>query len=133
MALAMRVAVFGFLSWLIPFAVSFLAFPLKRLNANLFETLMSLVVVLTAGLLLRLYFRKRPAPGWEAVGVAGVWVVCNLLFDYPMFAYGPMRMTAARYYAEIGLDYLIYPAVALAAVGVRPRQPSQPASPLVRM
>ena len=30
--------------------------------------------------------------------------------DYPMFAFGPMKMTAARYYAEIGAGYLLYPA-----------------------
>ena len=27
----------------------------------------------------------------------------NLAFDYPMFAYGPMQMTAPRYYSEIGI------------------------------
>jgi hypothetical protein len=26
-----------------------------------------------------------------------------------MFAYGPMQMSAARYYSEIGIEYLLYP------------------------
>jgi len=33
----------------------------------------------------------------------------NLVMDYPMFAYGPMKMTPGQYYSEIGVAYLIYP------------------------
>jgi len=36
----------------------------------------------------------------------------NLVFDYPMFAYGPMKMTAPAYYSEIGMSYLTFPALA---------------------
>jgi hypothetical protein len=39
----------------------------------------------------------------------------NLVFDYPMFAYGPMKMTALGYYSEIGLVYLTFPAFAVLA------------------
>jgi hypothetical protein len=39
----------------------------------------------------------------------------NLICDYPMFAYGPMKMTAAAYYSEIGLTYLAIPAFAWGA------------------
>ncbi len=105
----------GLLSWLIPFAAGFALFPLKSSNAALFETLMTLAVLLTAGLLLRIYFRSRTATVHEAAAVGALWMAVNLALDYPMFAFGPMKMTAARYYSEIGLDYLIYPLFALFA------------------
>lgn len=110
-----RAAVLGFLSWVIPFAISFLMFPLKKSNASLFETLMGLVVLLTAGALLKVYFRRRPATVQEAVATGALWFAMNLVFDYPMFAYGPMQMTAGAYYSEIGLSYLAFPAFAFGA------------------
>jgi hypothetical protein len=39
----------------------------------------------------------------------------NLVFDYPMFAYGPMAMTAGAYYSEIGVAYLAFPTFGLGA------------------
>jgi hypothetical protein len=115
MLLWKRALFLGFLSWLIPFLISFLVFPLKRWNAPLFSTVMTLVVVLTAGILLQVYFRDRAVLVSRAVLLGVLWLVMNLIFDYPMFAYGPMKMTAVRYYSEIGLSYLIFPAFALGA------------------
>ena len=111
----------GLVSWAIPFAVSFAAFPLKRVNAPLFEALMTLVLILTAGVLLRSYFRGRSVATGEAVVVGALWLAVNLVFDYPMFVYGPMQMAAAKYYSEIGVDYLIFPVFALAAPRVAPK------------
>ena len=107
-----RAALLGLLSWLIPFAVSFIVFRLKQSNPPLFGTLMGLVVLLTAGALLARYFRNRPVSVREAVLVGALWLCMDLVFDYPMFAYGPMRMTAPAYYSEIGLVYLTFPAFA---------------------
>jgi len=53
--------------------------------------------------------------------VGALWLAVSLAFDYPMFAFGPMKMTAARYYSEIGVDYLIFPAFALAASRLAPK------------
>jgi hypothetical protein len=92
-----RAVPLGFLSWLIPFMISFLIFPLKRTNAPLFGALMGLIVLFTAGALLNVYFRKTPLTVGEAVVTGGLWFAMNLAFDYPMFAYGPMRMTASAY------------------------------------
>jgi len=110
-----RALALGFLSWLIPFLISFLAFPLKKANAPLFSTVMTLVVLLTAGALFKVYFRQRVPLVSEAVLLGVLWFLVNLIFDYPMFAYGPMKMDAATYYSEIGLSYLIFPAFALGA------------------
>ena len=105
-----RAALLGFASWLIPFVISFLVFPLKKSNAPLFETLMTLVVLVTAGALFQLYFRGRTVSVHEALLVGLLWLVVNLAMDYPMFAYGPMKMQAWAYYSQIGLDYLTFPA-----------------------
>jgi hypothetical protein len=67
MVLWKRAAALGLLSWLIPFALSFILFPLKKPNAPLFQTLMNLILILTAGALLRVYFRYRPVALREAV------------------------------------------------------------------
>ncbi len=115
MLLWKRALLLGFLSWLIPFAVGFAAFPLKRINAPLFSTVMFLVVLATAGLLLARYFRDRPVSAGGATLVGALWCVMNLVFDYPMFAFGPVKMTLAAYYSEIGLVYLTFPLFALLA------------------
>ena len=127
MILLKRALLLGVLSWVVPFAVSFLVFPLKQVNAPLFDTAMALVVVLTSGALLPVYFRGRAVNTGETVAVALVWLVINLVLDYPMFAYGPMEMTAARYYSEIGVDYLVFPAFALGAARLA-RNPRQEAT-----
>jgi len=112
MMLWKRALLLGLLSWLIPFAISFFLLFLKKSNAPLFTTLMYLIVLLTAGLLLAGYFHNRPVSVREALLVGTLWFVMNLVFDYPMFAYGPMKMTALGYYSEIGLVYLTFPVFA---------------------
>ena len=112
MILWKRAAILGFLSCLAPFAVSFLVFPLKKSNPPLFITLMGLAVLVVGGALLTRYFRNRPVSVREAVLVGALWFLMNLVFDYPMFAYGPMKMTAPAYYSEIGMSYLTFPALA---------------------
>jgi len=115
MLLWKRALLLGLLSWLIPFLVSFAAFPLKKSNAPLFSTVMTLVVLLTAGALLDVYFRERVPLVSEAVLVGALWFLINLVLDYPMFAFGPMKMDVGKYYSEIGLTYLIFPMFALGA------------------
>ena len=105
----------GFVSWLIPFVAGFAAFPLKKTNAPLFSTVMYLVVLATAGVLLHFYFRKRNVTVREAGLVGTLWMVINLILDYPMFAFGPMKMTPIGYYSEIGLVYLTFPMFAILA------------------
>jgi hypothetical protein len=108
----------GFLSWLIPFVFAFPVFPIKQANPPLFDTVMSLAVVVTAAWLGRHYFRKGAPRMGEALAIGFLWLTVNLILDYPMFAYGPMKMSAARYYSEIGAGYLLYPAFLAGAAAV---------------
>jgi hypothetical protein len=105
-----RATLLGLASWAIPFVFSFLLFPLKKPNAPLFETLMTLAILVTAGALFQRYFRGRAVSVGEAVRVGLLWLAVNLIMDYPMFAYGPMKMPVWAYYSEIGLVYLTFPA-----------------------
>jgi len=104
-----RAVLLGLLSWLIPLSISYAVHPLKRVNAPLFNSIMDLVVLITAGILLARYFRDRPMPVREALLVGTLWLVMNLAFDYPLFIYGLRTMTAFDYYSEIGLVNLTYP------------------------
>ena len=110
-----RAVGFGLLSWLALFVFSLAAFPLKQKNALLFDTLMSVATVAAAGLLLPACFRRRAAGVPCAALVGAMWLAINLILDYPMFAFGPMKMDAWRYYSEIGFDYLIFPVFAAGA------------------
>ena len=110
-----RAALLGFASWLIPFVIAFALFPLKKSNVPLFETLMTLIVLATAGALFPLYFRGRPLSVAAALAIGFLWLAINLVMDYPMFAYGPMKMRVAAYYSQIGLDYLTFPLFGLCA------------------
>jgi len=105
----------GLLSWLIPFVISFAVFPFKKANAPLFSSVMYLVELITAGVLLNLYFRKRRISVEEAGLVGALWLAINLILDFPMFAFGPMKMTPLSYYSEIGLVYLTFPIFAMLA------------------
>ena len=114
-----RAVSIGLLSWFIPFLAGFILFPVKKTNAPLFSSLMDLIVLATAGLLLIWYFRKRSVCVREALLVGMLWLAINLIFDYPMFAFGPMKMTPLGYYSEIGLVYLTYPIFAAMAARLR--------------
>ena len=118
-----RAVALGFLSWLLPFLFSFLVFPLKKTNAPLFATVMFLVLILVAAPLRDRYFRDSAAPrAGEAALLGFLWLAINLAMDYPMFAFGPMKMTAAHYYSEIGAAYLIFPAFLILSVRRAPAQ-----------
>jgi hypothetical protein len=105
-----RAVPLGLASWAIPFAFSFLVFPLKKSNAAMFETVMALALLIVAGALFQRYFRGRAVSVVDAVSVGMLWFAVNLIMDYPMFAYGPMKMRIWAYYSEIGLSYLTFPA-----------------------
>jgi uncharacterized membrane protein YpjA len=115
MILWKRAVVLGFLSWFIPFLISLAVFPVKKSNAPLFSTLMSLILLFTAAALLKVYFRNRTVSTVEAAVVGTIWLLMNLALDFPLFSYGPVQMTVAAYYSEIGLAYLAIPIFALGA------------------
>ena len=105
----------GVLAWLVPFLLSFALSTLRQTSAALFATVMFLAVVVTSGALLVYYFRRRTVHLREAFLVGILWMAVSLLLDCPVFLHGPLRMTPLRYFSEIGLVYLVFPAQAVMA------------------
>jgi len=106
----------GFMIWCISLAVSFAVSPLRTSNRPLFESIMPVVLAACTVFFVQRYHRKRPeAPPreWRSVGL--LWLVMNWLLDAPLFSGGPMKMTLAEYFSDIGVTYLLIPVIVLGA------------------
>ncbi len=109
-----RLVLFGFLSWLVTFTASVCLFALKKNDEHLFEVLMGCVLTTCTVGFAALYFCKIKADFFrEGVLLGAAFLACNILFDLPMFSFGPMHMTLARYFKDIGIAYLSMPIVAI--------------------
>ncbi len=106
---------FGFLIWLVPFAVAFAIFPLRESSRPLFESIMPVVVTMMAVTLGVRYFRDVSRQHVrEGVMIGLLWLGISVLIDAPlMLLGGPMQMTLAQYAADIGLTYAIIPTVTI--------------------
>ena len=103
---------FGFLVWLIPFAVSVVIYPLKQTGSPLFETIMPVTLALVGVVFSLLYLKPLKAnylrEGWV---LGGAFLALSIAIDLLLFMWGPMKMTFADYMIDIGLTYLIYPII----------------------
>ena len=111
----LKVILFGFLTWLIPFAISFVVFPFKATNRGFFETVMAVTVAAVAVLFAILYLRQVTS-GFlgEGVLIGGIWFGVNIVIDLFLFLPpSPMQMSLGDYMLDIGLTYLIYPIVTI--------------------
>ena len=103
---------FGILTWLIPFVVSVFIVQLHETQRPLFESIMAVVVTLSAVAFGNLYLRKVESGFLQQGIVIGVtWLVINILIDLPLFSAGPMAMPLGDYISDIGITYLIIPVV----------------------
>lgn len=103
----------GFLAWLIPFIVAFLAFPLREAARPVFESVMAVTVAGTAVGLGLVYFRRtRDARAHQGLVVGLAWFAICVLIDAPlMLLGGPMLMSPGEYLGDIGLTYVMIPLV----------------------
>ncbi len=111
----LRIVGLGFLTWLIPFAISFGVFPLRASQRAFFETIMAVVVAATAVIFAVLYLRRTQA-GFlkEGALIGGVWLLVDIVIDLLLFLPpSPMQMPFADYMMDIGLTYLIFPIVTI--------------------
>ncbi|NIN09957.1 MAG: hypothetical protein GTN62_00940 [Gemmatimonadales bacterium] len=109
-----RALLFGFVIWVVPFVVAFIVFPLRESWRALFESIMPVVVTLAAVTCGVLYFRRVEARFVrEGLAVGILWLAISVVIDLPLMLTGPMEMTVVEYAADIGLTYLIIPAVAM--------------------
>jgi len=109
-----KLLLYGFLTWLIPFLVSVLIFPLHQTERPLFESIMPVVIVACAVFFSVLYFR-RVTSGFQREGarLGTAWLAISLFIDLLLFMEGPMKMPLADYLKDIGLTYLIIPMITI--------------------
>ena len=111
----LKIGLFGFLVWMIPFLVSFLIFSIHESNRPLFESIMPLVLTITVVIFSVLYFKKLKKDYLnESILVGVIWLIINLIIDLIMFLPdSPMQMSFVDYTMDIGITYLIIPTVVI--------------------
>ncbi len=108
-----KAILFGFFIWLVPFVVALGIFPLRESSRSLFESIMPLVVTTVTVMLAVRYFRQvKHDHVREGVLVGVLWLAICVLIDAPLMLFrGPMLMTLGEYMGDIGLTYVIIPAI----------------------
>jgi hypothetical protein len=103
---------YGFLIWLIVFAVSIVAFPLREPNWPLFESIMPVALTACVTVFAVAYFRRVDIkPLRHGIWLGLIWLAVNLALDQLMFSWGPMKMSLADYMSDIGVTYLLIPII----------------------
>jgi hypothetical protein len=111
-----RLLLFGFLSWLIPFAFSFLFYRPGgeiKVSYDLFKSIMIVFATATGCYFLYRYFKSVWAEFIkQGIMVGLAWLAINILFDVVLLL-PMMKVSFAVYFYSIGLRYLIIPAIGI--------------------
>jgi hypothetical protein len=107
-------AIYGFVLWAIPLTVAFVLFPLHNNQRPLFESLMAVTLASCSVVLASLYLRKVEANFLrEGILLGILWPVMSIALDLLIFTWGPMKMSLSDYLMDIGVTYLIFPAITI--------------------
>jgi hypothetical protein len=108
----LKVGLFGFFIWLIPFVVSVLIFPLLAMQRPLFESIMSVVIAIWTVFFAVVYllglesdFQK------EGIVIGMAWFFISIFLDLLVFIEGPIKMSLWDYATDIPLTYLMIPTI----------------------
>ncbi len=102
------VLIYGFMIWVIPFLVAMFTFSIHESSRPLFESIMAVVLAACAVVFAVKHFRAVETDFLrEGIIVGLLWSAISLILDFPMFSWGPMKMSAWGYISDIGLTYLI--------------------------
>ena len=113
----LKVVLFGFLLWLIPFAVSALIFPLRGLDRPLFDSIMPVIIVIWTVFFSIIYLTSKNLSGKnghllkESVKIGLVWLIMSIVLDLMIFIQGPLKMSLWDYTTDIAVIYLMIPAI----------------------
>jgi len=111
----LKIIIYGLLVWLVPFAVSFIIYPLKAPIYPLFESILSVVIAIAA-VFFSYYYLKDTSANFVSEGVITgfSWFIICILADLLIFMpASPMQMSITNYMTSIGPKYLIIPAVTI--------------------
>lgn len=115
-----RAVFYGMVLWAIPFAVALAIFMLREANRPLFESIMAVTVAAVCLALALHYFRKIEAPTLAHGVVLGVaWWAISIVIDLPLMLFPPIAMSLPEYLSDVGVTYLMYPAITGAIVAAR--------------
>jgi hypothetical protein len=114
--LTRRMTALGFLSWLLPFALSFLFFDGSGqllISQPFFKSLMVVLGGGSGALLLVFAFRKLEPSAWTGLALGLYWLALNLGLDIAILV--PLtKMPIVTYLYDIGLRYLLIPIFSMA-------------------
>jgi len=101
---------YGFFVWLIPFLVSIMIYSFKLSNYPVFETIMTITLVLIGSIFLILYTKKsNDIDAIEGLKIGILFFIISIIIDLFLFMEGPMKMSFYNYMLDIGLTYSVYP------------------------
>jgi lysophospholipid acyltransferase (LPLAT)-like uncharacterized protein len=112
-----KIVLFGFLLWLIPFIVSALIFPLRNSDRPLFESIMPVVIVIWTVFFSIVYltsknlFDKKGRMLKEGAKIGLFWLFMSIVLDLMIFIQGPLKMSLWDYSTDIAIIYLMIPAI----------------------
>ncbi len=111
----LKIVLYGFLVWLIPFTLSFFIYPLKTPMYSLFESIMSVLIAVASIIFSYLYFKDiKTNFVREGILTGIVWFIIAIVIDLVMFMpASPMHMNFIDYMMTIGVKYLIIPVVTI--------------------
>lgn len=110
-----KLILYGFLVWLIPFAVSFIVFPLRTTMRPLFESIMPLVLSIVVITLAYYYIKNLDSNFVKEGFLIGIsWYIINIAIDLFLFMpASPMHMSFVDYMMDIGLTYVMIPVITI--------------------
>jgi len=117
MKMHLKNVLYGFLSWLIPFASSFFFYTREgklTIDVLFFKSIMIVIGSVSAAFLLVSYFKKVDSRYLrESIVVGLTWLGMNIVLDMAVLI--PMSgMKVSDYFAQIGLRYVAIPAMSIA-------------------
>jgi len=82
----------------------------KLSNSPVFETIMTIALVLIGSIFLILYFKKfNDIDVIEGLKIGILFFIISIIIDLFLFMEGPMKMSFYNYMLDIGLTYSVYP------------------------
>lgn len=105
---------YGIAIWAVVFIIAILAFPLRANDRPLFESIMPVALTIATVVASVKYFKKVDK-NFIAVGLCLgiIWLAVNISIDLLMFMQGPMKMSLMDYIKDIGLTYMLIPAITI--------------------
>lgn len=111
----LRMLGYGFIVWVVPYVSAIPLLGVMKTDLIFFKTLMILIGGLTGAVCVILYFSKINKDYLnEGIRLGLVWLVLNWLLDFAALL-PVMNLSILQYFKEIGLRYLVMPAMTIPA------------------